>query len=50
MAACYSEYKKRMTGKRAIIKIARKLVNRTYTVWKNNLDYQTGINTTREIK
>jgi transposase len=44
MAACYADLTKRMTGKRAIIRIARKVLNRIYGAWKNGLNYQTGIN------
>lgn len=44
MAAAYSSYTKRMTGKRAITRIARKLLNRIYTTWKQRRPYKTGIN------
>lgn len=39
----FSELKKRMTGKRAIIKIARKLLNRVYHVWIKEEAYEKGI-------
>ncbi len=45
LASCFSDYvKKGMTKKRAIIKIARKLLNRMYTLLKKRQEYQTGIN------
>lgn len=45
LAICFSGYVKRgMTKKRAIIKIARKLLNRMYTLLKKRQEYQTGIN------
>ena len=44
MALCYSNLTKRMTGKRAITRIARKILNRIYCVWKHNMEYQIGIN------
>ena len=39
----YSELKKKMTGKRAITRIARKLLNRIYHVWLKKEDYEKGI-------
>lgn len=44
MAACYSKLLQRMTGKRAITRIARKLLNRVYWVWKTKRVYTNGIN------
>ena len=43
MTLAYSELKKNMTGKRAIIRIARKLLNRIYHVWMKQDEYETGI-------
>jgi transposase len=39
----YTNLIKRMTGKRAIIKIARKLLNRIYHVWYRGENYQKGV-------
>lgn len=39
LALAYSELKKRMNGQRAIIKIARKLLNRIRYVWLNQTPY-----------
>jgi transposase len=39
----YEEWKLRMTGKRAIVKIARKLLSRVRHVWINNSPYVKGI-------
>jgi transposase len=39
----YSELKKKMTGKRAITRIARKLLNRIYHVWMKKQEYEKGI-------
>lgn len=39
----YNELKQRLTGKRAIIVIARKLVSRIYFVLKNKKPYQIGV-------
>ncbi len=39
----FSELKKRMTAKRAIIRIARKLLNRIYHVWIKKEEYENGI-------
>jgi transposase len=39
----YNELKTRLTGKRAIIIIARKLVSRIYAVLKNETPYQVGL-------
>lgn len=39
----YDELKKRLTGKRAIIVIARKLVSRIYYVLKNKKPYELGV-------
>ncbi len=36
----YSELIKRMTGKRAIIRVARKLLNRVYNLWIKNTKYE----------
>lgn len=41
---CYTEYQKRMSKKRAIIRIARKLLNRIYVVMKYKRPYQKGYN------
>lgn len=43
MLACYQELKKRMTGKRAIVKIARKLLSRIYHVLKHQEPYEIGV-------
>jgi transposase len=43
MARRYNELKQRMTGKRSIIIIARKLTSRIYTVLKNEIPYQVGL-------
>jgi len=39
----YEELKKRHTGKRAIVIIARKLVSRIYYVMKNEKPYELGL-------
>jgi len=39
----FSELKKKMTAKRAIIRIARKLLNRIYHVWTKSEAYENGI-------
>lgn len=44
MAACYSKLTQRMTGKKAITRIARKLLRRVYCVMKYKVEYQKGIN------
>jgi transposase len=43
MAQRYNELKLRLTGKRAIVVIARKLTSRIYSVLKNGTPYQLGI-------
>jgi len=43
LLASYEEFKKRMTGKRAIIKVARKLLSRIYHVWKTGEPYEMGL-------
>ena len=43
LTLAYSELKKKMTGKQAIIRIARKLLNRIYHVWKKKEAYEKGI-------
>ena len=43
MTLAYNEYKQRMTGKRAIIRIARKLLNRIYFVLNKQQAYEKGI-------
>lgn len=43
LTLAYSDLKKRMTGKRAIIRIARKLLHRIYHVWLKKEDYEKGI-------
>ena len=40
MSMAYGNYCKRMTASKAIIKIARKLVNRIYFVMKHNIPYE----------
>lgn len=40
LAMCYNNYIKRMTGQKAIIRIARKLLNRIRYVLKNNQEYK----------
>lgn len=42
LALAYSELKKSMTGKRAITRIARKLLNRIYHVWLKKENYEKG--------
>ena len=43
LSLAFSYLKKRMTAKRAIIRIARKLLNRIYHVWAKNENYENGI-------
>ena len=43
MTVSYEEYKKRMNGNKAIVKIARKLVNRIFFVLKRNQEYVPGV-------
>ena len=43
LTLAYSELKKKMTGKRAITRIARKLLNRIYHVWLKKEVYEKGI-------
>lgn len=43
LLASYEEFKKRMNGKRAIVKIARKLLSRIYHVWKTREPYEFGL-------
>ena len=43
LTLAYSQLKKTMTGKRAITRIARKLLNRIYHVWLKKEDYEKGI-------
>ena len=42
LTLAYSELKKNMTGKRAITRIARKLLNRIYHVWLKKETYEKG--------
>ncbi len=42
LTLAYSKYKANMRGQKAIIKIARKLLNRIRTVWLKQLPYQLG--------
>lgn len=42
LTLAYSELKKTMTGKRAITRIARKLLNRIYHVWLKKEEYEKG--------
>lgn len=44
LSLCYGKYRQRMTQNKAIIRIARKLVNRIYAVLKHQKEYQCGIN------
>ena len=39
----YGELKLKMDGKRAIIKVARKLLNRIRYVWINKTEYEKGV-------
>jgi len=39
----FEEWKRRMTAKRAIVKIARKLLSRIRHVWLNNITYTKGV-------
>jgi transposase len=39
----FEEWKKRMTGKRAIVKVARKLLSRVRHVWLNETSYVKGV-------
>lgn len=43
LTMCYNNLIKKMTKQRAIIKIAKKLLNRIRFVWKNNQEYQTAL-------
>jgi transposase len=43
LTLAYEELKKKMGGKRAIVKIARKLLNRIFTIWKNQEIYEMGL-------
>ncbi len=43
MTLAYNEYKKRMTGKRAVIRIARKMLSRIYYILKKQHTYEKGI-------
>ncbi|WP_457272682.1 IS110 family RNA-guided transposase, partial [Pedobacter sp. UYEF25] len=43
MLLAYNEYKKRMTGKRAIIRIARKMLSRVYYMLQKQQSYEKGI-------
>jgi transposase len=43
LTLAFSELKKNMTGKRAITRIARKLLNRIYHVWMKKEGYEKGI-------
>jgi transposase len=43
LSAAYLNFKTRMGGKRAIIRIARKLLNRLYHTWLNERMYEKGI-------
>lgn len=43
MLMAYNEYKKRMTGKRAIIRIARKMLSRVYYILQKKQSYEKGI-------
>ena len=44
MSFCYSKYVQRMDENKAIIRIARKLINRIYAVLKQQKEYVCGIN------
>lgn len=43
LALCYENHCKRMPKQKAIIRIARKLIDRIYFVLKNNTEYVTGV-------
>ena len=43
MTIAYEEYRKRMNGNKAIVKIARKLVNRIFFVLKRRQEYVPGV-------
>jgi transposase len=43
MLLVFEEWKRKMTAKRAIVKVARKLLSRIRHVWVNNTSYTTGI-------
>ena len=43
LTLAYEEQKKKIGGKRAIIKIARKLLHRIFAVWRSGEKYQLGI-------
>lgn len=43
LSFAFAELKKRMTAKRAIIRIARKLLNRIWHVWSKQEVYETGL-------
>ena len=46
----YSETKAKLGEKRAIVKIARKLVSRIRMVWNNEKPYEIGVVATNKIK
>jgi hypothetical protein len=48
LTAAYAEFTKKMTKQQAIIKIARKLLNRIRYVWLNEKMYVTGV--VKELK
>ena len=41
---CYSKFTKRMNNNKAIIRIARKLLNKIYVILKKQEEYKCGIN------
>jgi hypothetical protein len=43
LSLAYNKYVKRMEPNKAIIRIARKLLNRIYVVLKNKREYVTGV-------
>ncbi len=43
MTLAYNEFKLKVGGKRAIIKIARKILSRIRYVWLNNTEYEKGV-------
>ena len=43
MSLAYEEFRKRLTPKRSIVKVARKLLSRIYHVLKTGEEYELGV-------
>lgn len=43
LSLAYNEWTKRMTAKRAIVKIAKKLISRLYHIWLHETKYENGV-------